>query len=245
MDYGIKETLMNSLLAESPQSDFHSWRYLRNTARRLEHLATLGLDYRDKSIIELGAGIGDLTTFFLDRGANVHATEGRPENYSFLEKRFEDEPNATSQLIDLDPPPTDFKNTYNTVVSYGLLYHLSDPIAGLDFMSNAAEDRLLLESICLPGDNLDINPYEEIQTQAGAAYSGTGCRPTRKWVHGQLKQRFEYVYVPITQPSHAEFPTDWTHCNHTASTRAIFIASRTPIDNPLLTLELPMIQQAV
>lgn len=236
---------MNSILADSPQSDFHSWRYLRNTARRLEHLATLGFDYKDRSIIELGAGIGDLTTFFLDRGATVHATEGRPENYALLKDRFENEPNTTTQLLDLDPCPLEFQSTYDFVVSYGLLYHLSDPIAGLDFMNQTANQTLLLESICLPGNDLDINPYEEVQEQAGAAYSGMGCRPTRKWIFEQLKQRFEFVYIPVTQPSHSEFPTDWTNKHPSASTRAIFVASRTPIFNPLLTPELIMNQVAV
>ncbi|MDF1809333.1 MAG: class I SAM-dependent methyltransferase [Phycisphaerales bacterium] len=236
---------MNSLLADTPQSDFHSWRYLRNTARRLEHLATLGLNFSNSSILELGAGIGDLTTFFLDRGATVHATEGRPENYAFLKDRFDEEPNVTTQIINLDPPPKDFNNTYDTVISYGLLYHLSDPIEALNFMSNAAQDRLLLESICVPGDHLAINPHKEIQSQAGSAYTGLGCRPTRTWVYEQLKERFEFVYLPTTQPSHIEFPTDWTQASYPAATRAIFIASRTPIQNSRLTQELPMIQNAV
>ncbi len=236
---------MNTLLADTPQSDFHSWRYLRNTARRLEHLATLGLEFNGKTILELGAGIGDLSTFFLDRGAIVHATEGRPENYAFLKDRFEDEPNITTQLIDLDPPPADFEKTFDIVMSYGLLYHLSDPAAGLDFMNQSARDLLLLESICLPGDELSINPYEEIQTQAGAAYSGMGCRPTRKWVFKQLKERFNYVYLPTTQPSHIEFPTDWTRKSHPAATRSVFIASRTSLNNPLLTQDLLTIQTPV
>ena len=236
---------MNTLLADTPQSDFHSYRYLRNTARRLEHLATLGLSYQDQSILELGAGIGDLSTFFLDRGATVHATEGRPENYAFLADRFSEEPNITTELLDLDPPPADFERTYDMVVSYGLLYHLSDPAAGLDFMSNATNQTLLLESICRPGEDLAINPHKEVQAQAGAAYTGMGCRPTRKWVHQQLCERFEFVYLPTTQPSHSEFPTDWTKPRYAAATRAIFVASRVPIKSPLLTQDLPMTQHAV
>jgi len=235
---------MNTLLADSPQSDFHSWRYLRNTARRLEHLATLGFDFEGQSVLELGAGIGDLSTFFLDRGAIVHATEGRPENYAILRERFNDEPNTSTELIDLDPPPTAIEHTYDIVVSYGLLYHLSDPSAGPDFMSQSSADLLLLESICIPGDELYIHPYEEIQSQAGAAYSGMGCRPTR-WVYEQLQERFEYVYLPTTQPSHIEFPTDWTHADHPAATRAIFLASRTPMNNPRLSTEFLMTQRAV
>src|ERR1700689_2103588 len=59
---------------------FHSPNYLRHNARRLEHLASLGLDLHGRSVLELGAGIGDHTTFFLDRDCSVVSVEPRPEN---------------------------------------------------------------------------------------------------------------------------------------------------------------------
>jgi len=42
-------------------NDFHSVGYLRHNARRLEHLNSLGLDISGRSVLELGAGIGDHT----------------------------------------------------------------------------------------------------------------------------------------------------------------------------------------
>jgi len=56
----------------SPKGDaFLSYHYQRHNQRRLEHLASLGLDIAGCTVLEVGAGIGDHTSFFLDRGCEV------------------------------------------------------------------------------------------------------------------------------------------------------------------------------
>lgn len=231
-----------SVIAGTPQGDFHSDRYLRHTARRLEHLATLGLDLSDKTVLEVGAGIGDLTTFFLDRGCRVHATEGRPDNLEILEQRYADATACTVASLDLDPPPPHDGRTYDVVFSYGLLYHLSNPAAALDYLASSTAGVLLLETIVKPLGTETENQWSEDAQLAGSAVSGTGSRPHRAWVWKQLHARFPHVYLPRTQPSHIEFPVDWTHGSHPAATRSVFIASRTPIETPSLTTELLMRQ---
>lgn len=231
-----------SAIANTPQADFHSDRYLRNTARRLEHLASVGLDLESKSVLEVGAGIGDLTTFFLDRGCNVHATEGRPDNYEVLRQRYSSEPAVTTELLDLDPPPAHDGTRYDAVFCYGLLYHVSSPARALDFLSQSTKGILLLESIVRPTGRDAENPWSEDKDLAGAAVSGTGSRPTRSWVWNALRDRFDYVYIPKTQPRHIEFPIDWSLPTYPAATRAVFVASRTPIENQLLSSHLLPIQ---
>jgi hypothetical protein len=49
----------------SAETYFHNLRSLRMNARRLEHLM---LPDGSRSALEVGAGIGDLSAFFLDRG---------------------------------------------------------------------------------------------------------------------------------------------------------------------------------
>jgi len=69
---------------------------------------------------------------------------------------------------------------------------------------------------------------------------GLGCRPTRRWVIEVLRSQFAHVYVPVTQPWHQEFPLDWSQPVLSGRLmRAIFIASRRPIENPFLVKELP------
>ena len=59
---------------------FKNPQYQRHNSRRLEHLASLGLDLHGKSVLELGAGVGDHATFFLDRDCTLTSLEPRPEN---------------------------------------------------------------------------------------------------------------------------------------------------------------------
>jgi hypothetical protein len=84
----------------------------------------------------------------------------------------------------------------------------------------------------------------EPQSSPTQAYSGMGCRPTRSWVFNKLREGFKHVYMPKTQPCHAEFPLDWSAPEkHTAPLqRAIFIASHEPLENDMLTSSLLMEQ---
>jgi hypothetical protein len=60
------ERLMSGFTESEKQ--FLAPHYRRINARRLEHLIELGLPLQQRSVLELGAGVGELTSFFLDRG---------------------------------------------------------------------------------------------------------------------------------------------------------------------------------
>jgi hypothetical protein len=110
-----------------PNSEFQAYHYLRHNQRRLEHLATLGLPLAGRTVIELGAGIGDHTGFFLDRGCSVLTSDGRKENYEILRQRWSW---IDVRLLDLDDPDPDFHEVAEVVYCYGTLYHLSRPSRG-------------------------------------------------------------------------------------------------------------------
>src|SRR5262249_18313373 len=144
------------------------------------------------------------------RGCHVHATDARPLHVTLMQQRFATHPRATAAILDLDPPPIEKPATFDVVMCYGLLYHLSDPAAALTYFADACEDLLLVETICGQGDEHAVNPWTENAALAGSAFSGFGCRPSRAWVMAQLRARFPFVYAPTTQPNHYEYPIDWT-----------------------------------
>ena len=75
---GLGLRLVRSDSTEDVEGTFHSWHYLRHNARRLEHLASLQIPIRGKSVLEIGAGIGDHSSYYLDRGCTVTSrTRGR------------------------------------------------------------------------------------------------------------------------------------------------------------------------
>lgn len=224
----------------SPKNTFLSYNYQRHNQRRLEHLASLGLGIAGSTVLEVGAGIGDHTSFFLDRGCRVVTSDARRDNIEILHSRY---PELRTLHIDLDNPPQVFDDTFDIVYCYGLLYHLKNPVEAMEFMSRCCRKMLLLET-CVSfsnGDSIDF--VAENMANPSQALSGQGCRPAREWVYNRLRRHFEFVYLPVTQPNHEEFPIDWTTPPPKQQlTRAVFIASRQRISNKLLAEELLMKQ---
>ena len=225
----------------APLLEFHGWEYLRHNQRRQEHLASLGLDLAGTTVLEVGAGIGDHTTFFLDRGCKIVSTEGRTENLAILQQRF---PKIETRLLDMEKPDLQFPKPFDVVYCYGLLYHLHDPAPAVAYMAGCC-NMLLLETCVTFVDGASINPVAEPREVASQAVSGHGCRPNRRWVFTELKKYFPNVYLPVTQPWHEEFPIDWTApaTQPGLLTRAVFVASRQPLKNPLLREEIPLRQR--
>src|ERR1700730_7550336 len=182
-----------------PLVDFGSDEYRRHNSRRLEHLATLGLDIAGRRVLELGAGIGDHTSYFTDRRCRVTSVEGREANIAILRSRF---PVVDAILLDLEAEELPDLGSFEIVYAYGILYHLADPIRAIARMAGWCEDLLLLETCVSFGVEPAINSIAEPIQIPSQSVRGQGCRPTRCLVFAALKQEFQYVYAPVTQPCH-------------------------------------------
>ncbi len=223
-----------------PWSRFHSEHYLRHNRCRLAHLASLDLTLAHRDLLEVGAGIGDHSEWFIQQGARVTITEGRITNLEVIRERFPDQPSCR---LDLDAPDPSFQGMFDVVVCYGLLYHLAKPHDALHYLAGRCRELLLLESCVLPGNEAAIHRFDEPRVAAENSISGRGCRPTRRWVFEHLESLFPHVYLPLTQPRHEEFPLDWDNIQTDPFLcRAIFIASRRPLEHPLLTSSIPRVQ---
>jgi hypothetical protein len=222
------------LIQATPALQFHSDRYLRHSARRLEHLASLRIAVAGKSVLEVGAGIGDHSGYYLDRGCPITITETRPDSLRYLRDRY---PGCDIQHLDMETPRRLASAPYDVVHCYGLLYHLKNPAQALAYLSQNARQMLFLETCVSFGNEEATHLESELQADPTQAWSGTGCRPTRPWVFKRLQTLFEHVYVPKTQPNHDEFPLDWTapEKHRAPFSRAVFIAARKELENPLLS----------
>src|SRR5690242_1860116 len=106
------------LQSEVPQGDafrkaldeFHSFYYLRLNQRRQEHLVSLDLPLCRKRVWEVSAGIGDHTSFFLDRECGVICSEARRDLVEIIKTRYRGL--AVSQL-DLEQPAEDFPSSFD------------------------------------------------------------------------------------------------------------------------------------
>lgn len=221
-------SLRDYLSSMNPARVFHRPNYLRHNARRLEHLASLDLSLAGRTVLEVGAGIGDHTSFYLDRGCQVTVTEAREENLKVLRRIFSDR----VYKLDLDAPHLD-RGPFEICHCYGLLYHLNRPDVAIRFLAEKVTGLLVLETCVSFGDGLELNIVPEAVRDPSQATSGSGCRPTRAWVVAELSKYFGHVYVTKTQPFHEQFPIDWKSPDkHTeVLSRAVFVASKTNLDH--------------
>lgn len=230
----IRKTGFDIIRANDAVVNFHSDHYLRHNARRLEHLASLRITIAGMSVLEVGAGIGDHSHYYIDRGCVITITEARPKNLEYLRIRY---PACNVQFLDMEHPSSIQGAPFDVVHCYGLLYHLNNPDRAVEFLAQNVKKMLFLETCVSFGVGDHVNLTKEPQSNPTQAYSGTGCRPTRTWVFNKLQEVFKYVYLPKTQPCHEEFPLDWTAPEKHAVSfqRAIFIASREQLANDVLT----------
>jgi len=223
--------------SNAPSVFFNSDHYIRHNQRRQEHLASLGLDLREKTVLEVGAGIGDHTSFFLDRGCSVLATEIRPENLEVLQTRFSENNRVTCLQLDMDNPIA-LNARFEIVYCYGLLYHLQHPMKALRFLEQHCEGLLLLETCVSDGSDFSVNTVDEPSQNITQSFYGRGCRPGRQWLWNRLNEIFPYVYDTKSQPAHDEFPLDWSNiCNHKIN-RIVFVCSKHEITNRNLSDQL-------
>jgi hypothetical protein len=65
-------------------------------------------------------------------------------------------------------------------------------------------------------------------------------------VFDALGRCFPFVYHTKTQPDHPEFPTDWNDLRNAPQlTRAVFVASKRPLELAVLSPELLDVQERV
>ena len=205
-------------------------------AARQTHLASLGLELARKQVLEVGAGIGLHTPFFLERGCTVLVTDGNAENVDEIRRRL---PHVPSALLDLEQDGAlDHLGTFDIIYCYGLLYHLSNPEAALAKFASVCRGQLLLETV------VGLGRYPELQlirdfVSNNQAISGIGCRPTRPWIMQTLTRYFGHAYITRTQPDYPDFTPDWIIPETRLIYRGVFVGSKYPLASPELLSELP------
>ncbi len=220
---------------------FSSARYQRINEARLSHLASLPIEIERRSVLELGAGPGDLTGFFVDRRCPTTSVDARPENIRELTTRH---PSVEGLVIDLDAPLEALGRQYDVAFIYGVLYHLGNPGELLRWAAEHCRQYALISTCVSPGEGEELNPVAENAANGTQSASGKGSRPTRRWVLAELSRHFAHSGICRTQPDHFEFPTDWDAAPTRESQeahglcRAIFIGSHLPFDERVFSREI-------
>ena len=202
---------------------------------RMTHLESLGLSLSGKRVLDVGAGVGHLAVRLEKMGCTVVCVEGRPENVESLRIRY---PQFEAQVANVEAEPLARFGRFDAVFSYGLLYHLENPLQSLRNMAAAGSELLLLETIICDHD-LPIVRIDDESKDVNQALAGIACRPSPHYVVlGLSRVGFPYVYAPVTPPAHEDFRFEWKNNLDCArdghNLRCMFVASRKELHNPKL-----------
>jgi SAM-dependent methyltransferase len=197
------------------------------TAARLEHLAELDLPLAGRSVIDVGCGIGRLSEFFVDRGCDVLCVDGRPENIEQLRRLY---PDRHAAVVDVTTDQLLAHGGFDVVFCYGLLYHLTDPLAFLRTAGSICRELMIVET-CITDSAQRVVFLVDDPDDPTMALNRVASRPSPAYVATGLRLAgFEHVYSPVALPRHRDFDydrrDDLAHLRDGNVMRDIFVASR-------------------
>ena len=134
--------------------------------------------FNNKTILELGAGYGDLGGMFIKYGAIVTSVEARSEHIKEGQIR---NPNNKFILKNLEEDFTDLIN-YDIILDTGLFYHLSNPEKHIEYLSKIIKTDLIFETECNNSiNNISISNKENKESY-DQSFIGSGNQSSRLYI---------------------------------------------------------------
>lgn len=205
-------------------------------AARLAHVESLGLLIAGRSVLDVGGGPGHLAQYFVQQGCRVVSTDGREEN---TQRALELYPDLDARRLDVeDTKAVRALGTFEIVFCFGLLYHQENPLLALRNLAATTTDLLLIETmICDSTAPIVLLDDETFSWNQGLR--GLGCRPSPAWIATALDRiGLHHVYAPREVPDFPDYRFAWRNDlswqRHGHPLRCTFVASREPIESPLL-----------
>jgi len=137
-----------------------------------------------KTVLEVGAGYGDIGSCFALLGARVVCYEGRDENTNAIKSRFDGILEA--ETVDCDGVLPG--GPWEVIIHLGVLYHLQNAELALRSACQKCEN-LILETECSDSDDPNfILTVKEDTFAFDQSMHGKGTRPSPAWVERILKE---------------------------------------------------------
>jgi FkbM family methyltransferase len=172
--------------------------------------------------LDAGCGVGFFAQTLTELGLETRGFDGRFENVIEARKRF---PKIGFERGDIESPEIATLGTFDLVLCFGLLYHLESPMRAIRHLRALAGKGLLIESMCVPGDEARMmlrgEPFQNDQSLTDMAfYPSESCLVKMLYRAG-----FQHVYRVTRLPEHDDFRETSDH----ARRRTILFASHRPV----------------
>ena len=158
--------------------------------------------FKDKTLLELGSGYGDIGAHFSNLGAIVTCVEGRPEHIEIGKKKY---PNLNFICADLEKQ-TSF-GYYDIILNMGVLYHIRNIKETI--MQNCNDcSHMVLESEVINFTSLNV--FFDAEEGYDQAINGYGSRFSTYYIENILNNcNVKYIMCKDGRLNHNMHSYDW------------------------------------
>jgi len=154
--------------------------------------------FNGKTLLDLGAGIGDISNAFTRLGATATAVEVRQEHINILRKKY---PHIKIVKADLDKEWPFVNQKFDIVFDLGLICHLKDIKGHLTKLCKIS-NCIVLETEVLDSNDPNRCIYvDENKSIYDWSFNGIGAKPSPYFIERillELGMKFEKIYTPDT-----------------------------------------------
>lgn len=174
---------------------------------RIENLDKLDLKLEKGSrVLDCGCGDGYFIQYFIDRGCQVTAFDGRRENVLAARKKY---PNGDVTILELPIENITtyvFPRPFDLIFCYGLLYHLKEPISAIFRLADICSKYMLIETLVCDANFPVVILESENKDQLDQSLDGIGSRPSPSFITIAMRAAgFKRVTIPNNQPRHRDY----------------------------------------
>lgn len=149
-----------------------------DTRACFEQIDSLTIDFKGKTILELGSGIGEHTEYLLnEKPRMIVSVDGSKINFNNLLNRFEKCKEVIPVHYDLNLKLPVLEERYDWIYSYGLINTLKNPIDFIKNISSIQHTNLLL--------GVNLNVFTDLAE-----------------ISSNLDKIYERVYRPVFTSAH-------------------------------------------
>jgi FkbM family methyltransferase len=175
-----------------------------------------------RNALDAGCGVGFFAQTLTELGLETRGFDGRFENVIEARKRF---PKIAFERGDIESAEIAALGTFDLVLCFGLLYHLESPMRAIRHLCALTGKGLLIESMCVPGDDTRMLLREE-PSQSDQSLTDMAFYPSELCLVKMLyRAGFAHVYRVPRLPEHDDFRETGDH----ARRRTILFASHQPV----------------
>lgn len=216
---------------------FHNKSAIEINIQRVRHIEKLKIDWSGQSVLDMGCGTGYFAKHFEKNNAKVTFADARSQNLEEAKLRA---PIGKAIQFNIEKDPIEKLGFFDIVFSYGLLYHLENPMSAIRKLSLVCKSILLIETI-ICDHTLPVNQLVLESPHVNQALHGIGSRPSPAYIILSLRNAgWRWIYTAKNPPDHPDFHFEWKnnleYSRHGKNLRCFFLASRSPLNNPELEL---------